>query len=220
MKKKIKNESSENAAVDPAVNSPDVSALEAELKRVNHNERFRKLLRSTIYTLIVVAACAILVAVLFMPVLRIYGSSMNPTLSEGEIVISLKGSSFKHGDVVGVYFGSKLLVKRVIATEGEWVDIDEDGNVYVYTSTKGEPLDEPYLKEGAKAFGDTNIELPYQVPPESIFVMGDNRATSVDSRNSSVGCIEIDNVVGRIVFRIWPLADFGVVDTEGKENEN
>ncbi len=200
-------------------NTINVEALETELKRVNHNERFRKLLRSTIYTLIVVAACAVLVAVLFMPVLRIYGSSMNPTLNEGEIVVSIKGSSFKSGDVVGVYFGSKLLVKRVIATEGQWVDIDEDGNVYVYDDVKGEPLDEPYLAEGSKALGETNITLPCQVPPESIFVMGDNRETSIDSRNTSVGCIDIDNVVGRIVFKIWPFKSFGTVKSYTMEEE-
>lgn len=205
MKRKKKNEIEQENAIN-------VEALETELKRVNHNERFRKLLRSTVYTLIVVAACAVLVAVLFMPVLRIYGSSMNPTLNEGEIVVSIKGSTFKSGDVVGVYFGSKLLVKRVIATEGQWVDIDEDGNVYVYDDVKGEPLDEPYLAEGSKALGETNITLPCQVPPESIFVMGDNRETSIDSRNTSVGCIDIDNVVGKIVFKIWPLKSFGTVN--------
>lgn len=189
----------------------ELPALEAELARVNHNTRFRTLLRSTVYTLIVVAACAVLVAVLFMPVLRIYGSSMNPSLKEGDIVVSIKGSSFQSGDIVGVYFGSKLLVKRVIAAEGQWVDIDEEGNVYVYDDVKGAPLDEPYLAEGSKALGETNIELPYQVPPTSVFVMGDNRETSIDSRNSSVGCIDIDNVVGRIVFRIWPLDVFGII---------
>lgn len=193
-----------------------VETLENELKRINRKERFRILLKSTVYTLIVVAACAVLIAVLFTPVLRIYGSSMNPTLNEGEIVVSLKGSSFKTGDVVGVYFGSKLLVKRVIATEGQWVDIDEDGNVYVYDDKKGEPIDEPYLAEGKKALGETNIELPCQVPPEAIFVMGDNRETSIDSRNTSVGCIDNDNVVGRIVFKIWPLKSFGVISNPKK----
>lgn len=210
MKKKKNNKVNQENAIN-------VEALETELKRVNHNERFRKLLRSTVYTLIVVAACAVLVAVLFMPVLRIYGSSMNPTLNEGEIVVSIKGSSFRSGDVVGVYFGSKLLVKRVIATEGQWVDIDEDGNVYVYDDVKGEPLNEPYLAEGSKALGETNITLPCQVPPESIFVMGDNRETSIDSRNTTVGCIDIDNVVGRIVFKIWPLKAFGTVNKQNTE---
>ena len=210
----MKKDKKTNSNTSNTEQSPSVEALESELKRVKHNARFRKLLKSTVYTLIVVAACAVLVAVLFMPVLRIYGSSMNPTLNEGEIVVSIKGSSFKSGDVVGVYFGSKLLVKRVIATEGQWVDIDKDGNVYVYDDIKGEPLDEPYLAEGSKSLGETNITLPCQVPPESIFVMGDNRETSIDSRNTSVGCIDIDNVVGRIVFKIWPLKSFGTVNTQ------
>lgn len=185
---------------------PQVSQLEAELKRVNHNTRFKKLLRSTINTLIVVAACAVLVAVIFLPVLRIYGNSMNPSLNEGEIVVSIKGADIKQGDIVGVYYGSKLLIKRCIAVGRQWVDIDDEGNVYV----DGKLLDEPYLTE--KALGETNIKLPYQVPDQSIFVMGDQRKTSIDSRNSSVGCIAIDDIVGKIVFRVWPLEAFGFIE--------
>lgn len=184
----------------------ELPQLEAELRRVDHNSRFRKLLRSTVYTLIVVAACAVLVAVIFLPVLRIYGSSMEPTLNEGEIIVSVKNAKIRTGDVVAVYYGSKLLIKRCIASAGQWVDIDEEGNVFV----DGVPLDEPYVSE--KALGQTNIKLPYQVPESTIFVMGDHRATSVDSRNTSVGCIELENVVGRIVFRVWPLAVFGAVN--------
>ncbi|MCQ2530522.1 MAG: signal peptidase I [Lachnospiraceae bacterium] len=187
-------------------NRPDVDQLEAELTRVEHNIRFRKYLRNTIYTLIVVAACAVLVAVIFLPVLRIYGSSMTPTLNEGDIVLSIKNTNVKRGDVVGVYYGSKVLIKRCIATSLEWVDIDNEGNVIV----NGEMLDEPYLTE--KALGETNIDLPFQVPENTIFVMGDHRATSIDSRNTSVGCISTDDVVGKIVFRVWPLKGFGGVD--------
>lgn len=187
---------------------PQNDQLEAELKRVIHKERYIKVLRSTVYTLIVVAAVAVLTAVLFMPVLRIYGSSMTPTLNEGEIVVSIKGSNVHSGDIVGVYYGSKLLIKRCIASEHQWVDIDEDGNVYV----DGELIDEPYLRE--KAFGETNIELPYQVPDTSIFVMGDHRSTSIDSRNTSVGSIDTEDVVGKIVFRVWPLDRFGPVNAE------
>lgn len=187
------------------IRTPDVSQLETELKRVNHNTRFRKLLRSTVYTLIVVAAMAVLVAVLFMPVLRIYGSSMTPTLNEGEIVVSIKGANIQRGDVVGVYYGSKLLIKRCIATAGQWVNITNDGDVYV----DGELIEEPYLTE--KALGECNIELPYQVPANSIFVMGDHRSTSIDSRNTSVGCIDVENIIGKIVFRVWPLGDFGLI---------
>lgn len=196
-------------AKDPSRGTvPELTELEAELKRVKHNSRFRKLLRSTIYTLIVVAACAVLVAVLFMPVLRIYGSSMTPTLNEGEIVVSIKGADISQGDIIGVYYGSKLLIKRCIAQEYQWVNIDADGNVFV----DGALLDEPYLTE--KAFGQCNIELPYQVPDGCIFVMGDHRESSVDSRNTSVGSINEDDVVGKIVFRVWPLNAFGGLEKE------
>lgn len=189
-----------------AVQIPNVDELNKELQRVSYHSRFRKLLRSTIYTLIVVSAVAVLVAVLFMPVLRIYGNSMTPTLNEGEIVISIKGANVNHvnrGDVVGVYYGSKLLIKRCIALEHQWVNIDKEGNVYV----DGELIDEPYLTE--KAFGECNLKLPYQVPDGCIFVMGDHRETSIDSRNTSVGCIDSENIVGKIVFRVWPLSEFG-----------
>ena len=189
---------------------PGLDQIEKELKRVRYKRRFRQLLRSTIEILIVVAACAVLVAVLFMPVLRIYGSSMNPTLNEKDIVVSVKSKEVKTGDIIGIYYGSKLLIKRCIASEHQWVDLDQDGNVYV----DGELLEESYLPEGAKDFGLTNIELPYQVPDTSVFVMGDNRATSVDSRNSAVGAIDTENIVGRIVFRVWPYERFGVITEE------
>lgn len=183
----------------------DREQLERELSREKHKRKYRTVLRSTVYTLVVVAALAILAAVLWMPVLRIYGSSMTPTLSEGQIVVSVKGSHFEHGDVVGVYYGSKLLVKRCIATAGEWVDIDDDGNVYV----NNQLLDEPYVVE--KAFGECDLVLPYQVPENAIFVMGDHRATSIDSRSKSVGSIDTEDVVGRIVLRVWPLNTISIV---------
>lgn len=185
---------------------PEPEALEQELKRVRYRSRYGRVLKSTVYTLVVVAAFAVLVAVLFLPVLRIYGSSMTPTLNEGEIVVSVKNNGVKQGDVVGVYFGSKLLVKRVIATEHQWVDIDKDGNVYV----DGNLLNEPYVRE--KAFGECDIDLPYQVPDESIFVMGDHRLTSVDSRSSSVGAVLMEDVAGKIIFRVWPLSEIGKVN--------
>lgn len=192
-----------------------ISDLEDELKQINRNARFRKLLKSTLYTLIVVSACAVLVAVIFLPILRIYGSSMNPTLTEGDIVVTVKNGKVETGDVIAVYYGSKLLIKRCMATEGQWVDIDEKGNVYVYddASGKGEPLDESkYLLPERKSYGqNTNIDLPYQVPANSIFVMGDNRDTSVDSRNTSVGCIDRENIVGKIIFKVWPLSSFGAI---------
>ena len=190
------------------IQMPSADELSKELKRVNYRSRFRKLLRSTIYTLIVVSAVAVLVAVLFMPVLRIYGNSMTPTLNEGEIVVSIKGADVKQGDVIGFYYGSKLLIKRCIALEHQWVDIDKDGNVYV----DGELLEEPYLTE--KAFGECNLELPYQVPDGCIFVMGDKRETSIDSRNTAVGCIDTEDIVGKIIFRVWPLSEFGLLNSD------
>lgn len=184
---------------------PEIEQLEAELKRTRYRSRYGSALRSTIYTLIVVAALAVLVATLWMPVLQIYGNSMTPALKGGEIVVSIKGMDFETGDVVAFYIGNRVLVKRVIAGAGDWVDIDEDGTVYV----NGKALDEPYLKE--KALGECDIELPYQVPDERYFVMGDHRSTSVDSRSTAVGCVAQEQIVGEIAFRVWPLNRFGAV---------
>ena len=192
MKKKIKE-------------MPSVEELETELHRVRYKSRYRTVLKSTIYTLITVAAVAVLVATLWLPVLQIYGSSMTPTLQDGEIVFSVKTDDMELGNVVAFYYNNKILVKRVIAGPGDWVDIDEDGTVYI----NGEALSEPYLVE--KAFGDADIELPYQVPDGKYFVMGDHRATSVDSRHTAVGCVAQEQVVGKIIFRIWPLEQIGEV---------
>ena len=187
------------------VEIPPMDLVEKELKRERYRSRFGQLLRSTLYSLIVVAAIAVLVATIWLPVLRIYGSSMTPTLSEGNIVVTLKGGNFKYGDVVGLYVGNRLLVKRVIAGPGQWVNILSDGTVFV----DGNELDEPYLEE--KALGDCNIDLPYQVPEGRYFVMGDHRSTSVDSRNSAVGAIADEEIVGKIVFCVWPLKQIGRV---------
>ena len=185
---------------------PSTTQLEAELARVKYADRYRRVLRGTVCTLITVAAIAILVATLWLPVLQIYGNSMTPTVNEGEIVVSLKGSEIGQGDLVAFYLGNKILVKRCIAGPGQWVDIDDEGNVYV----DGKLLDEPYLKE--KALGDCNLELPYQVPENRYFCMGDHRSTSLDSRNTAVGCVSQEQIVGKIVFRIWPLAGFGILE--------
>ena len=182
---------------------PSVEDLETELKRVKYKKRYNAILRSTVFTLITVAAVAVLVATLWLPVLQIYGSSMTPTLQDGEIVFSVKTSEMKQGDIVAFYYNNKILVKRVIADPGDWVDIDEDGTVYV-NEVK---LDEPYVKE--LSLGDADIELPYQVPDGKIFVMGDHRSTSVDSRHTAVGCVAEEQIVGKIVFRIWPLNRIG-----------
>jgi len=184
---------------------PSVSELETELRRVKYRLRYNAVLRSTVYTLITVAAVAVLVATLWLPVLQIYGNSMTPTLQDGDIVFSVKSSQMREGDVVAFYYNNKILVKRVIAGPGAWVDIDDDGTVFV----DGIQLDEPYRSE--KARGEPNIEWPYQVPDGRYFVIGDHRATSVDSRNSAVGCISQEEMVGKLIFRIWPLDQMGTL---------
>ena len=184
---------------------PSQELLEAEVKRVRYRKRYKNVLRSTVYTLVVVAAAAVLAATIWLPVLQIYGASMNPTLDEGDIVVAVKGSGFQQGDLVAFYIGNKILVKRVIASPGQLVDIDEDGNVYV----DGQYLDEPYLAE--KSLGDANIDLPYQVPDNRYFCMGDHRSTSVDSRHSEIGGVSEEQIVGKIVFRVWPFASIGTV---------
>lgn len=184
---------------------PTLEQLEAELSREKYKRRYKRVLRSTVYTLVVVAAVAVLVATIWMPVLQIYGSSMTPTLNEGDVVLSVKGSDFAPGDLVAFYLGNKILVKRCIAGPGQWVDIDENGNV----SVDGRLLEEPYLTE--KALGECDITLPYQVPDNRYFCVGDHRSTSVDSRSTAVGCVSDEQIVGRIVFRVWPLPDFGAL---------
>ena len=184
---------------------PTLEQLTAELARENYKRRFGRVLRSTLFTRVVVAAAAVLVATIWMPVLQIYGSSMTPTLNEGEIVVSVKGSDFEPGDLVAFYLGNKILVKRCIAGPGQWVYINENGDVFV----DGELLDEPYLTE--KALGECDQSFPYQVPESRFFCMGDHRATSVDSRHSAVGCVAEEQIVGKIVFRVWPLSGFGAL---------
>jgi signal peptidase I len=188
------------------VSAPSLELLEAELKKEQYRSRYGKVLRSTAFSLVVVAAAAVLIAVLVLPVLQISGSSMTDTLQDGDVVVSISTTDYQTGDIIAFYYNNNILVKRVIATAGDWVDIDEDGNVYV----NGDLLDEPYVTE--KALGDCNIDLPYQVPDGRCFVMGDHRATSIDSRNTAVGCVSSDMMVGKILFRVWPLSDIGTLN--------
>lgn len=180
--------------------------LEKELARVDHKNSFHRALRRTVYALVVAAAVSVLVASLFLPVLRIYGSSMAPTVEAGDIVVSLKKREYLPGDVVALYYENRILVKRIVAGEFDTVELDADGNFRI----NGTPLDEPYL--AAKDFGDnTDISFPFQVPEDSYFVCGDNRKESVDSRSSSVGCISSEEIVGEIVFSVWPWRRIGKI---------
>lgn len=184
---------------------PTLEQLSAELDREKYKRRFRRVLRSTACCLVVVAAAAVLVATVWMPVLQIYGASMSPTLKEGEIVVSVKETDYEPGDLVAFYIDNKILVKRCIAGPGQWVNLDGEGNVYV----DGELLNEPYLTE--KSLGECDLELPCQVPDNRYFCMGDHRTTSVDSRSTAVGCVSEEQIVGKILFRVWPLSEFGVL---------
>lgn len=185
--------------------APTREQLLLEIRREGSRGRYIWSLKTTVYAMITVAAIAVLVAVLWLPVLQIYGESMQPTLFEEEFVVSIKGSDMETGDLVAFYYNNKILIKRVIAQAGQWVDIDEDGTVYV----DNVKINEPYLND--KALGECDIKLPYQVPENRVFVMGDNRSVSVDSRSTTIGCVAVEQLVGKIVFRIWPLDKIGTL---------
>lgn len=185
---------------------PTVQQLEAELKREKYRGRYWKMLRGTVAVLVVVAATAVLISNLLLPILRIYGSSMTPTLVNGNIVAAVRNGTYQRGDIIAFYYNNKILVKRVIGMPGEWVDMDENGNVTI----DGEPLEEPYLTE--KTLGECDIELPYQVPEGRYFVMGDHRSVSSDSRSSQVGCVSEEQIVGKLLFRLWPLDEIGPIE--------
>ena len=185
---------------------PQLDALKSELKRERYKRRFRRLLRSTVNALIVVAAVAALIATLVLPVLQIAGTSMEPSLNDGDIVLLVKTDNLDTGDLCAFYFSNKILIKRIIAIPGDYIWIESDGTVFL----NGEALDEPYVS--GKALGECDVEFPYQVPENNYFVMGDHRETSIDSRSSVIGCIAEEQVVGKIVFCVWPLSNFGPVN--------
>lgn len=179
--------------------------VEQEKERLNNRHRFYKLLRNTTFTLLVVAAASVLIAFLLMPVLRVSGDSMEPTLKDQDVVLLVKTDHFETGELCGFYWQNKLLLKRIIAGPGDMVDIKDDGSVYV----NGQELDEPYVTE--KSLGDCDMEFPYQVPENKYFVMGDHRSVSIDSRNSVIGCVDKSQMVGKIWIRVWPLKNMGSV---------
>ena len=187
---------------------PEADVLQNELNRINSRRAFLKILYSTVASLVVVAAAAVLISMLFLPVLRVTGTSMMPTLQNDDLVVCRKRGNFEQGDVIAFYYNNKILLKRVIAVSGDYVDIDADGTVLVKKQGEDDyqKLDEPYLTE--KALGECDIDLPYQVPDQRVFVMGDNRETSIDSRSTTVGCVSEESVVGKVSMRIWPLNKF------------
>lgn len=186
--------------------TPSVEQFEKELRYEKRRGNYSKALKSTLYSLLVVAAAAILVATLMMPILQISGSSMTPVIGDGEIAAIIKGSSFERGDIIAFYYNNKILVKRVIAFSGEWVNIDAGGNVYINNVL----LPEPYITD--KAMGDCSINLPYQVPDGKLFVMGDHRSTSADSRSLIIGSVAEEQLIGKVLLRIWPLNKIGLIN--------
>ena len=184
------------------VEVPSLEEISSERKRIRRGEYYRKAMKGTVSVLIVVAAVAVLIATLFLPILQISGDSMSPTYQNGEIVVLFKSGDFERGDVIGFYYQGKILLKRVIGVPGDTVVMDGEGNVYV----NAELLEEDYVSE--KSLGDCDLEFPYVVPEQSYFVLGDRRSNSVDSRNSVIGCVPKDQIIGRVFLRVWPLNNF------------
>ena len=181
---------------------PEMELLQKELRRELYKRRFRRILRSSFNALIVVAAVAALIATLLLPVLQIAGTSMEPSLKDGDIVVLAKTDRLGNGDLCAFYYSNKILIKRIIGIPGDYIWINNEGTVYV----NNVELIEPYISE--KALGECDIEFPYQVPENYYFMMGDHRETSVDSRSSVIGCIAEDQIIGKILLRIWPLKEF------------
>ena len=195
-----------NNTNEKEIKLPTTSELEQELYREKYKYKYKKLLKSTVYALLIVVAVSVLVATLLFPVLKIYGKSMAPTLIEDDIVVCIKKTEYKKGDIIAFYYNNRILVKRVIATSTQWVEIEDNGDVYV----NNQMLEENYLKD--KSLGESDITYPYQVPEDSYFVLGDKRDTAIDSRNTEIGSILKEDVIGKIIIKVWPLKRFGPIN--------
>ena len=187
------------------VHIPTKEEVAEERERLKHKKEYNRVLRSTIYALLVEAAIAVLIATQFLPVLQVSGSSMEPTLADEDIILLAKTNSFQTGELCGFYWQNKLLLKRIIGTPGDIIDIKEDGTVFV----NGEEIEEPYVSE--KALGECDLTFPYQVPENRYFVMGDHRTVSIDSRSSVIGCVEKEQIIGKVIMRIWPLSELSII---------
>ena len=184
------------------VQVPSLKEIQSERKRIRRGTYYRQAFRGTVSVLLVVAAIAVLITTLFLPILQISGDSMSPTMEHNEIVVLLKTKKFERGDLIGFYYQGKILLKRVIALPEDEVAIDADGNVYV----NGELLDEPYVSSWS------DFEGEFSVPEDCYFFAGDNRYGSLDARYWARPYIHKDDIKGKAKFVIFPFSSFGTLE--------